>query len=77
MCFLARQHELTAISISPAYDSMTDDPANWGSVILGLFVDTNASYFMGLFFFYSGYFVPRSYDKKGKWQSQLGLCLLK
>lgn len=27
---------------------------------------TNQSYFMALFFFYSGYFTPRSFDKKGR-----------
>merc|ERR1712100_233761 len=26
----------------------------------------NAAYFMGLFFFYSGFFVPKSFDKKGQ-----------
>ena len=44
---------------------MADEIANWGTLTLGVFIDTNASYFMGLFFFYSGYFVPKSYDKKG------------
>ena len=72
---LAHQHVLTAIFHSPAYFTMTDDPSSWGSFILLTFVDTNASYFMSLFFFYSGYFVPKSYDKKGKWQSQLGSSL--
>merc|ERR1719174_266493 len=38
---------------------------NWGSEALNLFITTNASYFMQLFFFFSGYFVPKSFDKKG------------
>jgi len=38
---------------------------NWGSKALNLFITTNASYFMQLFFFFSGYFVPKSFDKKG------------
>jgi len=46
---------------------MTDDFWNWGSMTLVVFVDTNSSYFTSLFFFYSGYFVPKSYDKKGVW----------
>lgn len=29
------------------------------------FFSVNAAFFMGLFFFISGYFVPRSYDKQG------------
>ena len=37
----------------------------WGNIILFIFTVTNASYFMNLFFFYSGYFVPKSFDKKG------------
>lgn len=33
--------------------------------ILGPFFHTNASYFMGLFFLISAYFVPSAYDRKG------------
>ena len=29
------------------------------------FFSTNAAFFMGLYFFISGYFVPRSFDKQG------------
>ena len=29
------------------------------------FLSTNASFFMGLFFLISGYFVPRSFDSQG------------
>jgi len=36
----------------------------WFSVLTS-FMNINQSYFMGLFFFLSGYFVPKSYDKKG------------
>ena len=40
----------------------------WGYIVVGgLFVLINASYFMNLFFFYSGYFVPKSFDKKGRY----------
>ena len=31
------------------------------------FNSVNAAFFMGLFFFIAGYFVPRSYDKQGEW----------
>jgi len=31
----------------------------------GVFCPVNQSYFMNLFFFFSGYFVPKSFDKKG------------
>jgi len=34
-------------------------------LILGLFFSVNSSFFMGLFFMISAYFVPRSYDRKG------------
>ena len=42
-------------------------PSNPQEYIDGLwhFLSTNAAFFMGLFFFISGYFVPRSYDKQG------------
>jgi len=35
------------------------------SVILATFICINQSFFMGLFFFLSGYFTPTSYDRKG------------
>lgn len=35
------------------------------NILLSLFTAINQAFFMGLFFFLSGYFVPRSYDKKG------------
>jgi len=39
--------------------------SNWGWDALNLFITTNAAYFMQLFFFFSGFFVPKSFDKKG------------
>ena len=39
----------------------------WGMIVLTIFLNLNTSYFMSLFFFYSGYFVPKSYDKKGRY----------
>lgn len=41
------------------------------TVILTIFTAVNQSFFMGLFFFLSGYFTPKSYDRKG------GLSFLK
>lgn len=35
------------------------------NILLSLFTAINQAFFMGLFFFLSGYFVPKSYDKKG------------
>jgi peptidoglycan/LPS O-acetylase OafA/YrhL len=34
-------------------------------LVLGIFFSVNASFFMGLFFFISSYFLPGSYDRKG------------
>ena len=52
------------------------------AAILGPFFAVNASFFMGLFFFISGYCLPAAYDRKG-WQQflrsrfqRLGLPLL-
>ena len=35
------------------------------SVILATFICINQSFFMGLFFFLSGYFTPNSFNRKG------------
>lgn len=35
------------------------------SLLMSIFVATNQAFFMGFFFFISGYFVPSSYKKKG------------
>jgi len=68
LTFIVILHHCAApFSALPAYLTLTNDMNNWGTIILALFIDTNASYFMGLFFFYSGYFVPKSYDKKGRY----------
>ncbi|MEM1241818.1 MAG: acyltransferase family protein, partial [Cyanobacteria bacterium P01_H01_bin.26] len=52
------------------------------AAILGPFFAVNAAFFMGLFFFISGYFLPAAHDRKG-WQQflcsrfqRLGLPLL-
>jgi len=42
-----------------------DDASNPANIILELISGINSSYFMQLFFFYSGYFTPTSLDRKG------------
>jgi hypothetical protein len=51
-------HSLFQISINVPKTSL-------GCLSLNLFSKINASYFMHLFFFFSGFFVPKSFDKKG------------
>jgi len=36
-----------------------------GDILLGIFMTINQSYFMNLFFFLSGFFVPESFDRRG------------
>jgi len=51
---------------NPVYKVFGDVLSNgWVVTFVKYFSDTNQSYFMALFFFFSGYFVPRSLDKKG------------
>lgn len=38
--------------------------SSWGSIALHVYTTVNESYFMNAFFFYSGYFTPKSYDNK-------------
>ena len=38
---------------------------NWGDLALQALLGIDQSYFMNLFFFFSGYFVPVSFDRKG------------
>jgi len=38
------------------------------SIVFGLFLAINQSFFMGFFFMISGYFTPGSYDRKGAWR---------
>ncbi|MCQ2974125.1 MAG: acyltransferase [Bacteroidales bacterium] len=54
------------IPFSP-YGDWGYHPSNPEEVIdrIWLFISVNASFFMGLFFFISGYFIPGSYDRQG------------
>lgn len=50
----------------PLYSyALAPDKPTWATMFHALFLETNKGYFMSCFFFYSGYFVPKSYDKKG------------
>ena len=44
---------------------LNNPSSNWGVALSTVFVVLNGTYFMQLFFFISGFFVPRSFDKKG------------
>ena len=39
--------------------------SDWGFIILEVFTGLDEMYFLQLFFFISGFFVPKSFDKKG------------
>lgn len=51
------------------YSAWVYKPSNKDEMIplIWHFNSVNAAFFMGLFFFIAGYFVPRSYDKQGVW----------
>ncbi|MCA1292181.1 acyltransferase [Paenibacillus sp. alder61] len=57
----------TAITYGGAGDWYYVDPGNDGvsETILTIFTTVNQTFFMGLFFFISGYVTPSSYDRKG------------
>jgi len=57
---------LDFVGANPVYKVFGDVFSNsWVLTFILYFSNTNQSYFMALFFFFSGYFVPRSLDKKG------------
>jgi hypothetical protein len=45
--------------------SVVSVEGNWGSILGDICTSLSQSYFMSLFFFFSGYFVPKSFDKRG------------
>ena len=63
-CVVITHHSFTNFgSWWPGIISMGTD-FSWGMAIPSIYVLVDASYFMNMFFFYSGYFVPKSFDKK-------------
>jgi peptidoglycan/LPS O-acetylase OafA/YrhL len=68
----------TAITYGAFGDWTYHDPAASGdeltSILLSLFIFIEQSFFMGLMFFFAGYFTPGSYDHKGTgrfWKDRL------
>jgi len=59
-------HCVTAYQSSYAWAGKRGDTALW--LLSQLFVGANQAYFMTLFFFLSGLYVPGSYKRKGPWQ---------
>jgi glucans biosynthesis protein C len=47
------------------YKVVDDEDLTLSMIVLTLFTAVNQSFFMGFFFFISGYFTPSSYDRKG------------
>jgi DNA-binding NarL/FixJ family response regulator len=65
-----------AVTYGSLGDWTYEDPVQdeLSAVLLSLFVISSQSFFMGLFFFYAGYFTPGSYDRKGPaqfWKDRL------
>ena len=65
-------HHIICMSVNGSTDetgagihSNGDSGTWWEATVLHEIVAINQSYFMGLFFAFSGYFVPRSFDRKG------------
>ncbi|MFE8702878.1 acyltransferase family protein [Cytobacillus sp. FJAT-54145] len=52
------------------YKDVDDSELTISMILLTIFTAINQSFFMGFFFFLSGYFTPGSYDRKG-WKSFL------
>lgn len=47
------------------YEDVDKSQLTISAILLTIFTAVNQSFFMGFFFFLSGYFTPRSYDRKG------------
>lgn len=61
-------HSAMAFALKPLV-GVTFYPSDgnlWSEYIFPIFINVNQSYFMALFFFFSGYFTPRSLDRKGR-----------
>jgi glucan biosynthesis protein C len=74
ICLVMAQH--TAITYGAAGSWIYSDPVknDFTGILLSLMNVINQAFFMGLFFFVSGYFTPGSYDRKGDlryWKDRL------
>jgi len=58
-------HCATAVMGLTGFAAYYTDETSWWYKVMGLWTSVNQAFFMHLFFFFSGYFVPRSFDKKG------------
>merc|ERR1711937_666864 len=58
-------HCATAVMGFTGFAAIYPEPTTWWYKVMGVWTTVNQSFFMPLFFFFSGYFVPRSFDKKG------------
>merc|ERR1711937_225109 len=58
-------HCATAVMGLTGFAAIYPEPTTWWYKVMGVWTTVNQSFFMHLFFFFSGYFVPRSFDKKG------------
>jgi glucans biosynthesis protein C len=65
ICLVILQH--TAITYGASGSWIYVDPARneLTGILLSIFTTLNQAFFMGLFFFISGYFTPGPYDRKG------------
>jgi len=57
-------HCATAVMGFTGFAAIYPEQNTWWYKVMGVWTTVNQSFFMHLFFFFSGYFVPRSFDKK-------------
>ena len=57
-------HCFSRFSWGPGIMGMGTNPMSWGMLIGQIYGLINAPYWMNMMFFYSGYFVPKSFDRK-------------
>lgn len=59
-------HSATSVSgLTQTFMPISPDSFSVALNVVVVMITANQSFFMNLFFFFSGYFVPRSFDKKG------------
>jgi peptidoglycan/LPS O-acetylase OafA/YrhL len=65
MCLVVVQHALITYGVKAGWYYTERTTLNGAIIPMDLLAVINQSFFMGLFFFLSAYFMPGSYDKKG------------